>query len=551
MPLAPSTRLGPYEIVSLVGTGGMGEVYRARDTRLNRTVAVKVVSEHLSCEDELSARFDREARAIANLSHPHICPLFDVGFDQGIRYLVMEFLQGQTLAERLLKGPLPLQEALRYAVEIAGALDHAHRLGVVHRDVKPGNVMLTDGGAKLLDFGIAKMCASPAPESTDSKTATLTRAGAIVGTFQYMAPEQLQGRDADARTDIFAFGAVVYEMITGRTAFDGGGNQAALIAAVLEHDPPPMRDFAKSVGAPVERTIRKALAKNPDDRWQTARDLKDELQWLLHESPTQTLAVEQPRTQRNIARSIAFLAAAVCGLAALFLYYRRPAATQRDIVRFSISLPEDAVFRTNETAGPTPQLAISPNGRTVAFVASKAGEVPVLWIRELDAFEAQRLPGTDDASFPFWSYDNRTIAFFATGKLKTINLDNRVTQVLANAPSGRGGTWNRTGTILFAENISSGLKRVQATGGAVTEATTLNRKLHENSHRYPNFLPDGRHFLYLALAPKGQLGLYAGSLDSMETTLNSPGQMGGGTRLRRSSFLRSRRKAHRRPFRRR
>jgi eukaryotic-like serine/threonine-protein kinase len=529
MPLAPSTRLGPYEIVSLAGSGGMGEVYRARDTRLNRTVAIKVIPERLSRDHVSCERFDREARAIANLSHPHICPLFDVGSEHGIRYLVMEFLQGETLAHKLKNGPLTLRQALRYAVEIAGALDQAHRLGIIHRDVKPGNIMLTGSGAKLLDFGIAKSGFTVLTDDNDGKTATVTAEGMLVGTYQYMAPEQLQGREADARTDIFAFGAVLYEMITGRTAFDGS-SQAALIAAILEHEPRSMHDLEKSPGAPLERVIRKALAKDPDERWQTARDLKDELEWIQRENLIDNSIVPSEGKHHQIRRNAAWLAVVVCGSAVLLLAFWRAQFTQRSTpqpsVRFSIPLPTGAVFRSTDTSGPTPQLAISPDGRTIVFVAAETGTAPSLWVRELEAFSAQRLPGTEDATFPFWSHNGREIGFFSESKLKTINIDTRVQRVLANVPSGRGGTWNRQDIIVFSDNISSGLKRVHADGGSVTDATVLNRIHREASHRHPQFLPDGRHFTFFNVAPSGRLGLYVGSLDSPETKMILPGKWG-------------------------
>ena len=287
MSLAAGTRLGPYEIVSPIGAGGMGEVYRARDQRLNRTVAIKVLATHLSDRLDLKARFEREAQTLASLSHPHICPVFDVGRQDATDYIVMEFVEGRTLADRLRRGPVTPDEALRIAIEVADALDGAHRQGIVHRDLKPGNIMLTKSGAKLLDFGLAKSALNAgalAAASTMAAGDPLTAGGTILGTMQYMAPEQLEGRDADARTDIFAFGSIIHEMITGKKTFDGA-SQASLIAAILDRDPPPMSTDQPLTPPSLERVVRKCLAKNPERRWQAAGDLRDELAWIAEGAP--------------------------------------------------------------------------------------------------------------------------------------------------------------------------------------------------------------------------------------------------------------------------
>src|SRR5215468_1381999 len=335
MPLSTGARLGPYEILSPLGAGGMGEVYRARDTRLERTVAVKVLPSHLSASAEVRQRFEREAKTISQPSHPHICALYDVGYHDGIEYLVMEFLEGETLAERLLKGSLPAEQTLRYGIEIADALDKAHRQGIVHRDLKPGNVMLTKSGVKLLDFGLAKAVAPAGPVSpltslpTMAGGANLTQEGTILGTFQYMAPEQLEGKEADARTDIFAFGSVLYEMATGKKAFSGA-SQASLIAAILEREPPPISTVQPMTPPALDRVMKTCLAKDPEDRWQSAHDIANELKWVAEGSQAGGVAapaVARRRSRERLAWGIAAaLAAALVASAAMNL--RRPAVAR-------------------------------------------------------------------------------------------------------------------------------------------------------------------------------------------------------------------------------
>jgi serine/threonine protein kinase len=519
MLLARGARLGYYEIISFIGAGGMGEVYRARDTRLNRTVALKIVPEHLS-NPRMRERFQREAHAIASLSHPRICPLYDIGSQNGIDFLVMEYLEGDSLAKRIKKGPLPFEQLLRYAIEVADALDEAHRHGVIHRDLKPGNIMLTNAGAKLLDFGLAKIreTAGQLDLSCErTKTRPLTFEGAILGTFEYMAPEQLEGKEADVRTDIFAFGAVVYEMSTGRRAFEGN-SQASVIAAILEHDPPPISAFQKMAPPALDRIVKKAMAKDPDNRWQTARDLRDELKWISEQDIRASSAVPQPKSdgRRNWFAGLTALVL-FATLLMVFRYLPRGGTPER-AVRFSVSLPEGTRFTSTETAGPTPQMAVSPDGRMLTFAASYPGHPPSLWLQKLDSFTPQLLVGTESASFPFWSQDSRFIGFFAGGKLKKLDVSSADVQMIADAPDGRGGTWNREGVIVFADGIETGLKQVSAVGGIPTPATMLDTSHGELSHRFPQFLPDGRHFLYVDHAAKTQLGLYIGSLDSKQTS---------------------------------
>src|SRR5438034_6388959 len=364
MRLPSGSRLGPYEIVAPLGAGGMGEVYRAKDTRLDRTVAIKIISTMIGDRPETRQRFEREARTISSLSHPHICPLFDVGQQDGVEYLVMEFLEGETLAARVAKGALPIDQVLRYAIEIASALDAAHRQGIVHRDLKPGNVMLTKAGAKLLDFGLAKALGPPTvaggvrlrPDQTMEPTvaAPITSEGTIVGTFNYMAPEQLEGRDVDARADLFAFGALVYEMATGRRAFDGA-TQATVIAAIIDREPPPMTTLRPLAPTALEHIVRRALAKDPDERWQTARDLLAGLQWIGTGSADEPKAVGRTRSFVLVASLLATLAGAVI---VAWLIRGSPVATSV-AVRFLIDAPKSQGFGS---------VALSPDGRTLAAV---------------------------------------------------------------------------------------------------------------------------------------------------------------------------------------
>jgi serine/threonine protein kinase len=492
MSLSPGTRLGPYEILAPLGAGGMGEVYKARDTRLDRTVAVKVLPAHLSFNPEVRARFEREARAVSSLSHPHICTLHDVGRHEEIDFLVMEYLDGETLAHRLEKGPLPLTEVLRHGVEIASALDVAHRSGIVHRDLKPGNIMLTKGGAKLLDFGLARATglAGTAGDLTHSPTMTrpLTAEGSIVGTFQYMAPEQLEGKEADARSDIFSFGAVLYEMATGRRAFEGK-SQASLIAAILEHEPAPISSLQPMAPASFERIVRQCLAKEPDDRWQTAGDLKRELNWIAEGSQA---GVAAPVTQRRRSRErIAWGLVAVLSLlsVASVAGYLARAPKPAPVIRSSIQTPEKQFVSF---------VALSPDGTRLVFSAKAVGAQPSLWVRRLDDARSEPIPGTEEATFPFWSPDGRFLAFFADGKLKKVDLAGGPVVTICEAERGVGGTWGRDGTILFAPTPSSPLFRVPSSGGKPAPVTKFDQKRPETMHRYPVFLPDGRHFLYAA-----------------------------------------------------
>jgi len=517
MALSPGFRLGPYEIVAPIGAGGMGEVYKAKDTRLERTVAVKVLPAHLSSSAESRQRFEREAKTISQLSHPHICALYDVGREGETEYLVMEYLEGETLTDRLGKGALPLDQVLRFGTEIAEALDKAHRQGIVHRDLKPGNVMLTKSGLKLLDFGLAKAMTAPTQQSSLTSLPTqqgLTQEGTILGTFQYMAPEQLEGKDADARTDIFAFGAVLYEMATGRKAF-AGSSQASLISSIMTADPPSISSVQPMSPPALDRVVRTCLSKDPEDRWQSARDVANELKWIAEGSqagvPTK-VAVRRKGRER-LAWTLATLATVVAVVLAIG-QLRRP-ARPATLVRASIVLPEKTFVG---------DLALSPEGGRLAFtVANTAGQL-TLWVRDLAAAAAHPIAGSEGARFPFWSPDGRFVAFFADAKLKKVEAAGGAVLAICDAENGVGGSWNREGTIVFAPFPTAGLYRVLASGGKPVPVTKLDARRHEKAHRYPFFLPDGRHFLYTTTNLVGGAGedsnaIRFASLDGREDRL--------------------------------
>ncbi len=525
MPLTPGSRLGPYEILSPLGAGGMGEVYSARDTRLDRTVAVKVLPGHLSSDPTLRQRFEREARAVSGLNHPHICTLHDIGSQEGVDYLVMEHLEGETLASRLTRGALPADDALRVAVQIADALDRAHRNGIVHRDLKPGNIMLTRGGAKLLDFGLAKSLEGASPISGASRAATeagpagsgprtptalptavspLTAAGTVVGTFQYMSPEQLEGREADSRSDIFAFGVVLYEMLSGRRAFEGK-TQASLAASVLKETPRSLLEVQPSIPPALARLVSTCLAKEPDERWQTMHDVLLQLRWIAEGGSL--AGVPAPVAARRRSRERLAWAVAAIGLVAagaLGVTTARLASREEPVLKASINAPPDLVFNIGGfQPGPA---AISPDGRKVAFVARDPGGAVTLWTRSLETGESELQKGTEGASYPFWSPDGKSLGFFAGGQLKRIDAAGGPVILLGDAPSGKGGSWGADGTILFAPSFNSAIHRIASSGGPTTQLTELDPERGENSHRFPQLLPDGKHFIFFARAPRGGAG---------------------------------------------
>ena len=449
MSLTSGSRLGPYQIVEAIGAGGMGEVYKALDTRLERTVAIKVLPEHLSQNDDVRQRFEREAKTISQITHPHICALYDVNREGETEYLVMEYLDGETLADRLSRGPLPAEQLIRGGIEIADALDKAHRLGIVHRDLKPGNVMLTKSGVKLLDFGLAKFQpASTNAMSGVSRLATaaqasrpLTERGTVLGTFQYMAPEQLEGKDADARSDIFAFGAVLYEMATGHKAFEGK-SQASLIGAILRDQPPPISGISPMTPPALDRVVKTCMSKDPEDRFQTAHDVKLQLQWISEGGSQVGLPAPVAARRRN-REKLAWAAAAVATLAAVGLgwgFWKRAPAPQ-PVVRFEIPPPADV------TTLDVPR--ISPDGKILAFDATDAGGKNRIWVRPLDAIESHPLPGTEGGARPFWSPDSQFVGFVADGVLKKVSISGGPPSKICDAPGGSDGTWSPQGVILF------------------------------------------------------------------------------------------------------
>ncbi|MCZ6670657.1 MAG: protein kinase, partial [Acidobacteria bacterium] len=454
MALKFGTKLGPYQITDPAGAGGMGEVYRARDLRLERDVAIKVLPAHLSQSSSLRQRFEREARAASSLNHPNICAVYDIGHQEGIDFLVMEFLDGETLSARLEKGPLPVDELLRHAVDLADALDKAHRQGLIHRDLKPGNIMLTKSGAKLLDFGLAKNTATgPASEMTAAATANspLTAEGTIVGTYQYMAPEQLEGGEADARSDIFAFGILLYEMATGKRAFEGK-TQASLVASILKEQPRPLAAAAPMTPPALDRLIRTCLEKNPDDRRQTMHDVLLELKWIRDAGSQAGVPAPVSRRRKTRERTLWLLAIASLAAAATFAVLWRQAKTwTAPVIISSIIAPPEVMFRSGQG------LVLSPDGSHLAFIGRDADETDSLWIRPLDSLKARRVQESTGAYYPFWSPDSRHVGFFANGKLKRIDSRGGPTQILTAAPEGRGGTWNADGTIVFSPSFRGGL----------------------------------------------------------------------------------------------
>jgi serine/threonine protein kinase/Tol biopolymer transport system component len=521
MPLAAGTSLGPYEITAAIGKGGMGEVYRARDTRLGRSVAIKILPPHLGGNEELRRRFEWEARIISSLNHPHICTLYDIGHDGGVAFLVMEYLEGETLARRLERGLLPLDLVLAYAMEIADALNKAHRYGVAHRDVKPGNIMLTKSGTKLLDFGLAKSTVQPATVAVaasggESTATALTVQGAILGTLEYMAPEQLEGRSVDSRTDVFALGCVIFEMATGRRAFEGGST-SSVIAAVLEREPPPVSSLRSDAPPALDRVVKLCLTKDPEVRWQDTHDLMLQLQAIGEER-----AKAESRQPARPVGSREYIAWAI-SLLLLFTVLVLVAASFRATPSHPgstcsfIPPPEHTRFRLIGDYGGPP--AISRDGGMLAFVAVDAEGRSMLWVRPLNARQAQPLSGTEGATFPFWSPAGDKIGFFADGKLKTIAISGGPPLAVCDARNGRGGSWSRDGTIIFSPGFRDGIYRVSEQGGEAVPVTKPDNDTY-TSHRWPHFLPDGQHFLYLAgnhAKPRSEsTGVFRASLDGKE-----------------------------------
>lgn len=532
MALASGSKLGPYEVLSPAGAGGMGEVYRARDTRLDRTVAIKVLPGQYSKDPELRQRFEREARAISSLNHPNICHLYDVGHQDGTDYLVLEFIEGESLDDRLRKGPLPTEILLSTAIEIAEALETAHRNGIIHRDLKPSNVMLTSSGAKLLDFGLAKPAGMSATAGGDSApllsaavTTTspspqspLTGQGTIIGTIQYMSPEQIEGKEADARSDIFAFGAMLYEMTTGERAFTGK-SQISVASAILDKDPEPISRRSPASPAVLDRIVRTCLAKSPEGRFQCAADVRIQLQWVREaqaepeKSPALGRAVSRGRKSLlgwGMAALLTVLGSALAGL-----HYRTAHGPLQSVHAYILPPDKSAFVLTENHAGPP---VISPDGTRIAFTARTTAGQLMLWVQPLNSSTPQALSGTVDAYYPFWSADSKYLGFFMGGKLYKVEASGGPPQALCDANDGRGGAWNDAGSIIFARTSAEGLMRVDAAGGAPVPLTELGPT--ETSHRWPAFLSDGRHFIYFAHAGiASDSGVYLASLDSKERKL--------------------------------
>ncbi|HET9409841.1 MAG TPA: protein kinase [Candidatus Sulfotelmatobacter sp.] len=523
MALASGRKLGPYEIQAPLGAGGMGEVYRARDTRLERTVAIKILPQHLSQNPQAKERFDREARAISSLNHPNICHLYDVGCADGLNYLVMEYLEGETLADRLHRGSLPLAQILRHGREICEGLEAAHRSGVVHRDLKPGNIMLTKSGAKLMDFGLAKpltQAESPSSQLTQTLSTPdrpLTAQGMIVGTFQYMSPEQVEGKEADIRSDVFALGAVLYEMTTGTKAFEGK-TAASTIAAILASEPKPIRSLQPASPPALDRAVTTCLAKDPDERFQSVHDLKLQLLWMGEAEPAST-SKSATRWWKS-----AGLAWGTCAIFAVLLGWLLVIAVMKPApasftVRSEILPPPNAEFFSHDVEGGTP--AISPDGRQmVVAVRDKSGSV-MLWLRAVDSETMHPLAGTEGASHPFWSPDSHAIGYFAERKLKRVDDHGGNGRTLCDvSATPRGGSWSRDGVILFTPGTGDRLYRVSAEGGTPVLASEFDREHLEDGHRWPQFLPDGKRYLFfLRSFDKERTGIYLGSLDSKEHRL--------------------------------
>jgi serine/threonine protein kinase len=531
MALTSGTKLGPYEIQSPLGAGGMGEVYRARDTRLDRIVAIKVLPAHLSSDPDLKQRMEREARAISALQHAHICTLYDIGTQDGTNFLVMEYLEGQTLAERLEKGALPLEQVLKIGTEIVQALEKAHQQGIIHRDLKPANIMLTRAGAKLMDFGLAKPELSIAPQaagpftpstptmnlaSLTSAASPLTQKGLIVGTFQYMAPELLQGAEADARSDLFSFGCVLYEMVTGRRAFEGK-SQLSVFTAILEKDPEPIAASQPLAPPMLDRVVRACLAKDPAERFQSAHDVAMDLRWMADAAQTEP-AKTSPRFSTSWTAGLAALLLALIVVAGFAGY--RWAKSNESPLSIHAEIPPPGKFSIDATGDLGGMPVLSPQGDKVAFVAH-SGDTKLLWVRSLNGDSAQALDGTAGAAHPFWSPDGRYVGFFAGGKLMKIAAAGGPVGTLADAPNPRGGSWGND-VIVFAPDFENALEKVSTQGGATTPATVLDKTRH-TTHRWPWFLPDGKHFIYLATSHTGgdptKNGIYFGSVDSAETHL--------------------------------
>jgi Tol biopolymer transport system component len=505
MSLSTGARLGPYEIVEPTGAGGMGEVYKARDVRLDRDVAVKTV------KGPFTERFEREARAISALNHPNICTLYDVGQHEGSGYLVMEYIDGKPVA-----GPLPVDQALEYGIQICQALHAAHKKGIIHRDLKPSNILLTKQGVKLLDFGLAKLGPSAgngsksASESAEQATiAALTGAHTVVGTPQYMAPEQIEGKEVDARTDIFAFGCVLYELLTGKRAFEGT-SASSVMASVLATTPKPLEEMIPLTPPALDRIVSRCLAKDPEDRWQTARDVMAELQWVQQGGSRVGLpAIVTGRRKTREHLAWAAFAVAVLAAAGFGVAWMRRAPEPPQLVKFAMPVPDGL---SNPTS---PE--ISPDGRTVAFIATDRQGATQVWVRPMDALEAHPLAGTEGAVRLFWAPDSRQVAFSGSGKLRKVDISGGPPQTICDTPTGSDGSWSPDGVILFDGRGNDPIWRVPAVGGVAKVEVQVGAKTGRSAAGWPVFLPDGKHYLWMSYgSDTSDQTLMVSTLDSGE-----------------------------------
>jgi eukaryotic-like serine/threonine-protein kinase len=502
MALAAGTKLGPYDIVAPLGAGGMGEVYRARDRRLERTVAIKILPAEFSSDPVRKQRFEREAKTISNLNHPHICVLHDIGHQDGIDYLVMECVEGETLAKRLEKGPLPQEQVLKLGSQIADALDKAHRSSVVHRDLKPGNIMLTATGAKLLDFGLAKPAAlvsGATLTAAATQTTPVTQEGTVLGTIQYMSPEQIEGKELDGRSDIFSLGAVLHEMLTGQRAFPGK-SQLSVASAILEKEPEPISSIKPLTPPTLDHAVRHCLTKEPEKRWQSAADLASELQWIA-EAGSQAGLPAPVISPRKVRERLAWVAVGALGIALALValgWWRDRTSTPATLPVWLTAQIGSGV--TLFTAGRGTSFALSPDGTRLAFIGQSGGDQkPHLYVRTLGQLEPIPLLDTDGADDPFFSPDGQWLGFFADGKLRKISVQGGAAVALCDVGDDRGGSWSEDGSIIFDNNLSTGgLFKVSSAGGQAEMLTTLDESAGETTHRYPQALPGGKAVLFTA-----------------------------------------------------
>ncbi|MEK6325273.1 MAG: protein kinase, partial [Acidobacteriota bacterium] len=532
MTMTTGAQLGPYEILSQLGAGGMGEVYRARDTRLNREVAVKVLPASFANDEDRLRRFEQEARATSALNHPNILTVYDIGTHEGAPYIVAELLEGEELREQMNHGAIASRKAIEYATQIASGLAAAHAKAIVHRDLKPENIFLTaDGRVKILDFGLAKLRPQSRALASGSDVQTqkaLTDPGVVMGTVGYMSPEQVRGHEADHRADIFSFGVILYEMLSGQRAFQGE-SLAETMTAIVKEEPPDLIEINSKVPPQLDRIVRRCIEKKPERRFQSTSDLGFALEASsLSSGSNQTLSLKAlPEGGTEKAGVVFFkrerwlwlavsLLLAIAALVSTLLYARQP-SPEAQVARFPINLPTG----TNTAAISAPVLALSPDGRRLVFNASDAAGKSQLWLRPLDSFATQPLSGTDGAAYPFWSPDGRHIAFFADNKLKKLDVGSGVIETIYQPGAGQGGDWNQQGVILFSEGEGTGLSRVNMAGGKPEAVTELDAAHGETNHNFPSFLPDGKHYLF-HIRGGDNPGIYVGSLDARDRKLLIP-----------------------------